>query len=215
MKANSNQAVLTTLARARRRHGRRQRRRTAARARRGRARREDHLLRRRQDAGRDEPRARREHPVLQRRIGAGTRGAVGVASARGAVAPIAIRVNPDVDARTHAKIATGKSENKFGVPISRAREVYARARSPARPRRPRRRHAYRLADHRSRAVRRRLRAARRFRAGPARRRARDRPCRSRRRPRHSLPQRQRSAALPGGNMPSIVAQPHARRSAAG
>src|SRR5208282_4570404 len=51
------------------------------------------------------------------------------ASSRGAVAPIAIRVNPDVDARTHAKIATGKSENKFGVPISRARDVYAYARS--------------------------------------------------------------------------------------
>ncbi len=47
----------------------------------------------------------------------------------GAVAPIAIRVNPDVDARTHAKIATGKSENKFGVPISRARDVYAYART--------------------------------------------------------------------------------------
>src|SRR5208282_1589015 len=45
------------------------------------------------------------------------------AMSRGAVAPIAIRVNPDVDARTHAKIATGKSENKFGVPISRARDV--------------------------------------------------------------------------------------------
>ena len=52
-----------------------------------------------------------------------------VASARGAVAPIAIRVNPDVDAHTHAKISTGKSENKFGVPISRAREVFARARA--------------------------------------------------------------------------------------
>jgi diaminopimelate decarboxylase len=51
------------------------------------------------------------------------------ASGRGAVAPIAIRVNPDVDARTHAKIATGKSENKFGVPISRARDVYAYART--------------------------------------------------------------------------------------
>jgi diaminopimelate decarboxylase len=50
------------------------------------------------------------------------------ASSRGAIAPIAIRVNPDVDARTHAKIATGKSENKFGVPISRARDVYACAR---------------------------------------------------------------------------------------
>jgi diaminopimelate decarboxylase len=39
--------------------------------------------------------------------------------------PVTIRVNPDVDAKTHAKIATGKSENKFGIPISRAREVYA------------------------------------------------------------------------------------------
>jgi len=52
-----------------------------------------------------------------------------LAAARDLTAPIAIRVNPDVDARTHAKISTGKSENKFGVPISRAREVYARARA--------------------------------------------------------------------------------------
>ena len=52
-----------------------------------------------------------------------------VASARGRIARIAIRVNPDVDARTHAKISTGKSENKFGIPISRARGVYARARA--------------------------------------------------------------------------------------
>ncbi|WBU64361.1 diaminopimelate decarboxylase [Paracoccus aerodenitrificans] len=43
------------------------------------------------------------------------------------VAPIALRVNPDVDAKTHEKIATGKSENKFGIPIARAREVYAQA----------------------------------------------------------------------------------------
>ena len=50
-----------------------------------------------------------------------------VAVALGRVAPVAVRVNPDVDARTHAKIATGKAENKFGVPIGRAREVYARA----------------------------------------------------------------------------------------
>lgn len=50
-----------------------------------------------------------------------------VASAMGAIAPITVRVNPDVDARTHAKIATGKSENKFGVPVARAREVYAEA----------------------------------------------------------------------------------------
>ena len=52
-----------------------------------------------------------------------------VAAAQGRRAPIAIRVNPDVDARTHAKISTGKSENKFGVPLSRAREVYARAKT--------------------------------------------------------------------------------------
>ena len=50
-----------------------------------------------------------------------------VALELGVVAPITVRVNPDVDARTHAKIATGKSENKFGIPISRAREVYAHA----------------------------------------------------------------------------------------
>ncbi len=48
-----------------------------------------------------------------------------VASGMGLRAPIAIRVNPDVDAKTHAKIATGKSENKFGIPIARARAVYA------------------------------------------------------------------------------------------
>jgi diaminopimelate decarboxylase len=52
-----------------------------------------------------------------------------VATGLGATAPITIRVNPDVDAKTHAKIATGKSENKFGIPISRAREVYAHAAS--------------------------------------------------------------------------------------
>ncbi|MHC9236301.1 diaminopimelate decarboxylase [Pseudooceanicola sp. 502str34] len=50
-----------------------------------------------------------------------------VASEMGVIAPIAVRVNPDVDAKTHAKIATGKSENKFGIPISRASEVYATA----------------------------------------------------------------------------------------
>ncbi|MDP5349659.1 MAG: diaminopimelate decarboxylase [Paracoccaceae bacterium] len=50
-----------------------------------------------------------------------------VALSLGLVAPITVRVNPDVDAKTHAKIATGKSENKFGIPISKAREVYAHA----------------------------------------------------------------------------------------
>jgi diaminopimelate decarboxylase len=51
----------------------------------------------------------------------------GIAAAKGRTADISIRVNPDVDPRTHAKIATGKSENKFGIPISRARDVYAHA----------------------------------------------------------------------------------------
>jgi diaminopimelate decarboxylase len=50
-----------------------------------------------------------------------------VALSLGLRAPITVRVNPDVDAKTHAKIATGKSENKFGIPIARAREVYAEA----------------------------------------------------------------------------------------
>lgn len=50
-----------------------------------------------------------------------------VAAEMGVVAPITLRVNPDVDAKTHAKIATGKSENKFGIPIARARAVYAHA----------------------------------------------------------------------------------------
>src|SRR5262249_5106320 len=50
----------------------------------------------------------------------------GIAAQKGRRAAVSLRVNPDVDAKTHAKIATGKSENKFGIPISRAREVYAR-----------------------------------------------------------------------------------------
>ena len=52
-----------------------------------------------------------------------------IATAKGLTAKIALRVNPDVDAKTHAKISTGKSENKFGVPISRARDVYREAAS--------------------------------------------------------------------------------------
>jgi diaminopimelate decarboxylase len=49
------------------------------------------------------------------------------AVAAGVVAPISVRINPNVDARTHRKIATGKAENKFGIPWQRARHVYARA----------------------------------------------------------------------------------------
>lgn len=50
-----------------------------------------------------------------------------VASEMGRVARVSMRINPDVDAKTHAKIATGKAENKFGIPWQRAREVYAHA----------------------------------------------------------------------------------------
>lgn len=50
------------------------------------------------------------------------------AVAAGKVAPVSVRINPDVDAKTHHKIATGKAENKFGIPSLRARDVYARAR---------------------------------------------------------------------------------------
>jgi diaminopimelate decarboxylase len=50
-----------------------------------------------------------------------------IAAAKGRSIDISIRVNPDIDPKTHAKIATGKAENKFGIPISRARDVYARA----------------------------------------------------------------------------------------
>jgi diaminopimelate decarboxylase len=50
-----------------------------------------------------------------------------IARQKDRVANISLRVNPDVDPKTHAKIATGRSENKFGIPISRARDVYAHA----------------------------------------------------------------------------------------
>lgn len=50
-----------------------------------------------------------------------------VAGKLGIIAPVAVRVNPDVDARTHKFISTGKSKNKFGIGIDRANEVYAKA----------------------------------------------------------------------------------------
>jgi diaminopimelate decarboxylase len=48
-----------------------------------------------------------------------------VARARATRAPVALRINPDVDAKTHAKISTGKAENKFGIPLKDARAIYA------------------------------------------------------------------------------------------
>ena len=50
-----------------------------------------------------------------------------IAVEKGRTAPIGLRVNPDVDALTHAKIATGKAETKFGIPVARARAVYREA----------------------------------------------------------------------------------------
>ena len=50
-----------------------------------------------------------------------------VALSMGTRAPVAVRINPDVDPKTHRKISTGKSENKFGIPLERARNVYETA----------------------------------------------------------------------------------------
>jgi diaminopimelate decarboxylase len=50
-----------------------------------------------------------------------------IAGELGKKAPVALRVNPNVDAKTHAKITTGKSENKFGIDFDRVAEVYAKA----------------------------------------------------------------------------------------
>jgi diaminopimelate decarboxylase len=50
-----------------------------------------------------------------------------IAAAKGRSVDISIRVNPDIDPKTHKKIATGTAESKFGIPISRARAAYARA----------------------------------------------------------------------------------------
>ncbi len=49
------------------------------------------------------------------------------AAAAATIAPVSLRINPDVDAKTHKKISTGNAENKFGIPRQRAREVYAHA----------------------------------------------------------------------------------------
>ena len=55
-----------------------------------------------------------------------------VAASMGRIAPVSVRINPNVDAMTHAKISTGKAENKFGIPFERAHDVYARHRRAAR-----------------------------------------------------------------------------------
>ena len=79
-----------------------------------------------------------------------------IAMRLGTRAPVAIRINPDVDAGTHAKITTGRADNKFGVSYLQARSVYAEAAQAAGHRRRRHRHAHRQPDHRACAVRGRL-----------------------------------------------------------
>jgi diaminopimelate decarboxylase len=72
-------------------------------------------------------RACRRHLLLQCRIRAGTRGAQRPRDWPGKEAPMSLRINPDVDAKTHAKISTGKKGDKFGISWQRARDVYRRA----------------------------------------------------------------------------------------
>ena len=127
MKANSNQSVLRTLAKlgagADVVSGGELKRALAA----GIPPQQDPVLRRRQD--RAELRAALAHDILCINVESEPELELlsQLAVETGKTARISVRVNPDVDAGTHAKIATGKSENKFGIPIARAREVYARA----------------------------------------------------------------------------------------
>ena len=194
MKANSNQAVLKTLGRLGRRHGHRLGRRTAPGAGRRRPGRAHRVFRGRQDEGRDglRPRqpascastwnpSRSSRPCPRWRFSKGMR------------APVSIRINPDVDAKTHKKISTGKSENKFGIPIA----PRPRGLCPGGPdeghRDHGRRHAYRQPDHGSRALRQCHRAAGGAGPRPHGRRPQAPPHRSRRRSRHALSRGQRAA----------------------
>ena len=128
MKANSNQAVIATLARlgagADVVSGGELKRALAA----GVPAAEDHVLRRSARPRTNSP--PRSMPAFSASTSSPSRSSScsrTIAASKGRTACVSVRVNPDVDAKTHAKIATGKSENKFGIPISRAREVYAHA----------------------------------------------------------------------------------------
>ena len=175
--------------RSRRRRRCRFRGRAAARARRRHAARAHRLFRRRQDRRRKWP--PRSPPASTRSTSSRCPNCAGSAPSRrelGRTAPVALRVNPDVDALTHAKIATGKRKTSSASISTRRRRPIASPRAAGhRAGRPRR--AYRLAARRPRSVSSRLRAARRAGARIARRRAGRWPRRSRRRTRHPLPRR--------------------------
>ena len=119
-----------------------------------------------------------------------------VAVRLGLVAPVALRVNPDVDAGTHAKISTGRSENKFGIAHDLAPAAYARAAAlPGLKVQGVAVHiGSQLTDLRPLEIR--LRPDRRADRGAACRRPRHRHRRSRRRPRRALRSRQARAAAP-------------------
>ena len=169
-----------------RRRRRSLRRRTVARPAAGIPREQNHVFRRRQDAAELRSRSIMASSAstssLKRRSSSSPR----LRPARAARADISIRVNPDIDAKTHAKIATGKAENKFGIPISRAPRCLRARRQAQRRARGRRRHAYRQPDRRARSFRRRVCAAGRLRRRAARRRPHHQTPRSRRRARHSV-----------------------------
>ena len=174
MKANSNQAVITTLARLGAGADVVSERRAQARARRRHPAREDHVLRHRQDRARTRARGRRRHPVRQCRIRAGARAAVRDRRREG---PPRQYLDPRQSRRRRQDPRQDRDrqvrEQVRHSDQPGARSLCAMPRSCRALQVDRRRHAYRQPDHRPRPVRRCLRAAVRFRAHAARRRPRD------------------------------------------
>ena len=128
MKANSNLAVMRALAQLRQRFRHRQRRRIATRHRGGR--RSEEMRFRRRWKNRTGNRIRAAHKEFipsTSRANRNCSASIKVAARMKKIAPIAVRVNPNVDAGTHANITTGTYENKFGIAFEQVEGVYARA----------------------------------------------------------------------------------------
>ena len=119
-----------------------------------------------------------------------------LASASGRTARVALRVNPDVDAETHAAISTGRKGDKFGIPYGDIGAAYRLAARASGDRAGRACGAYRLADRPARPVAGSVRARRRAGDGAARRGPRRAPGRSRRRADHPLPPERSRAGEP-------------------
>ena len=198
MKANSNQAVIATLARARRRRRRGVGGRAQARARGRHAAGQDHVLRRRQDRARARARGRRRHPLLQRRIRAGARAALGDRRRQGPHAPASRSASiptstPRPTPRSRPARPRTSSAFRSAAPARsmRTRRSCRASRSPA---------STCISAARSPTSRRSTTPSRCWPISCATLRAdghAHRACRSRRRPRHSLPRRQRAAAAAG------------------